>query len=93
MNVDLTLEQQDFIRLAVETGRVGRPEAAVQEAVALWVERERSRLDLLAAIDEADASLARGEAIVITKDSMKALAEEVKARGLARLAARRSDPE
>jgi hypothetical protein len=40
----------------------------------------------LGAIDEAEASLARGEDIVITKFSMRELAEDVKHRGRARLA-------
>lgn len=90
MDVDLTIEQQNFIRLAVGTGRVHGPEAAVQEAMALWVERERRRLELLAAVDEAEASLAKGEGRAISRESMKELAEEVKKRGLARLAAERS---
>ncbi len=90
MDVDLTREQHDFIRLAVETGRVNRPEAAVQEAVALWVDRERRRLDLLSAIDEADASATRGEATTMTQQTLKDLAADVHRRGLARLAEKRS---
>ena len=41
-------------------------------------------------LDEADASLARGEGREITAESMKALAEEVKLRGRSRLAAERA---
>lgn len=64
-----------------------REEEAVQEALALWEERERARAEILAAVDEAEASLARGEGRVITQESMRELAEQVKQRGRARLAA------
>lgn len=87
MNIELTLEQKDFIRRAVETGRVQRAEQAVEQALALWVERERRRTEILEATDRAKASLARGEGVPITPDSMRELAEDVKRRGRARLAA------
>jgi hypothetical protein len=48
-------------------------------------ERERRRLERLAMLDEADASLERGEGVPITEESMKALAEDVKQRGRHRL--------
>ena len=54
----------------------------------MWEERERGRLEILVAVDEAEASLARGEGIVVTQDSVRALAESVKQRGRARLAAK-----
>jgi Arc/MetJ-type ribon-helix-helix transcriptional regulator len=87
MQIELTAEQQEFVRRAIETGRVKRTEEAVQQALQLWVERERTREEILTAIDEAEASLARGAGIIITKESMKELAEDVKRRGRARLAA------
>ena len=87
VQVELTAEQRDFIRRAVASGRVRNPEGAVQEALALWVERERRREEILAAIDQAEASLARGEGLVVTKSSMRELAEDVKRRGRARLVA------
>ena len=87
MQIELTAEQQEFIRRAIESGRVKRTEDALQQALALWVERERTRDEILTAIDEAEASLAGGEGIIITKESMKELAEDVKRRGRARLAA------
>ena len=55
-----------------------------------WEERERRRLEILASLDETEASLARGEGRPITEESMKALAEDVKQRGRARLAAERN---
>jgi hypothetical protein len=46
----------------------------------LWEERERRRLEIVALLDEADASLARGEGREIAQESMKALAEEARQR-------------
>jgi putative addiction module CopG family antidote len=76
MNVELTPDQRAFVQKAIETGRFGREEEAVAEALALWEERERRRLELLAMLDEADASFARGEGIPITEESVKVLVEE-----------------
>ncbi len=47
------------MREAIESGRLRREEDAVQEALSLWEERERLRAELLAGVDEAEASLAR----------------------------------
>jgi hypothetical protein len=63
---------------------------AVQEAMALWEERERRRLEILAMLDEADASFARGEGILITEESVKVLAEEAKPRLRRRIEVERS---
>jgi len=90
VNIELTPDQRAFVQKAIEAGRFTREEEAVQEALALWEERERRRLEIIAMIDEADASLARGEGILITEESMKALAEDVKARGRERLTAMRT---
>jgi putative addiction module CopG family antidote len=87
MEVDLTPDQTAFVRQAIETGRLHRPEEAVQEALSLWEERERRRAEILAAVDAAKASLAAGKGRIITEDSMRQLAEEVKRRGRARLTA------
>lgn len=90
MNVDLTPDQRALVKRAIESGRFSHEEEAVQEALALWEERERKRLEILASLDEAEASLARGEGRPITEESMKALAEDVKQRGRRRLAAERN---
>jgi putative addiction module CopG family antidote len=87
MQVDLTPEQQDFVRQAVESGRFERAEDAVQAAIALWVERERRRAEILTAVDIAKTALDRGEGIEITQASMRSLAEDVKRRGRTQLAA------
>jgi putative addiction module CopG family antidote len=86
MNVQLTPDQRAFVRDAIASGRLQREEDAVREALALWEHRERTRAQLLAAVDAAEASLARGEGRTITQDAMRELATEVKRRGRARLA-------
>jgi putative addiction module CopG family antidote len=92
MEVQLTPDQEAFIRQAIESGRLRREEDAVKEALSLWEERERTRAEILAAVDEAEASLARGEGRLITQESTRELAAEVKRRGRARLAAEQQTP-
>lgn len=84
MDVRLTPDQEAFIRQAIDTGRFRRAEDAVQEALLLWEERERARAEILAALDSAEASVARGEGRAITPQSLRELAEEVQRRGRAR---------
>lgn len=86
MKVDLTADQRAFVHKAIESGRFTSEQQAVEEALALWEERERRRLELLTLLDEADASLARGDGIPITEASMKTLADNIKQRGRDRLA-------
>ncbi|HYU13389.1 MAG TPA: hypothetical protein VEK82_12490 [Stellaceae bacterium] len=50
------------------------------------IKHERRGAEILAAIDEAEESLARDDGIVITRESMRRLAEDVKRRGRERLA-------
>jgi putative addiction module CopG family antidote len=87
MEVQLTPDQQAFVRQAIEMGRLRREEDAVREALSMWEERERTRAEILSAVDEAESSLGRGEGRAITPESMRELAESVKLRGRARLAA------
>lgn len=87
MEVTLTPDQEAFVRDAIVEGRYTRAEDAVQEALALWEERERKRLRLVADLEAAQASLARGEGRVLDEKSIRELAQEVRERGLARLAA------
>jgi Arc/MetJ-type ribon-helix-helix transcriptional regulator len=87
MEVQFTPDQIAFVRQAIGSGRLQREEDAVKEALLLWEERERTRFEILAAVDEAEASLARGEGRPITPESMRALTEDVKRRGRAHLAA------
>ena len=81
MEVQLTDDQKCFVRDGIADGRFQREEDALQEALLLWEERERRRAEIMAAVDAAEASLARGEGLVITEESMRQLASEVKARG------------
>jgi putative addiction module CopG family antidote len=92
MEVHLTPDQKAFVRQAIESGRLNREEDAVQEALSLWEERERTRAQILTAVDVAEASIARGEGRPITQDSMRQLADDVKQRGRNRLAAEQSSP-
>lgn len=80
MNVELTPDQRAFVQRAIESGRFTREEEAVREALTLWEERERRRFEIVAMVEEAEASLARGEGREITEESMKALADDVKRR-------------
>lgn len=90
MKVDLTPDQRAFAQRAIDSGRFAREEDAVEEALALWEERERRRHEILSALDEAEASLARGEGLQVTEASMKAIAEDAKLRLRRRIAAQDS---
>jgi putative addiction module CopG family antidote len=90
MNVELTPDQRAFVQKAIDSGRFRLEEEAVQEALALWEERERRRVEFLAMLDEADASFARGEGIPISEDSVKGLVEEAKQRLRRRIEAERT---
>jgi len=88
--VHLTPDQKAFVRQAIESGRVQNEQDAIREALLLWEERERRRAEILAAIDSAEASLTRDEGRVITEESMRQLANDVKRRGRARLTSEQS---
>lgn len=88
MEVQLTPDQKAFVRQAIDSGRFRREEDAVKEALCLWEDRERRRLEMLVAVDKAEGSLARGEGRrVTTREQVTQLAADIKRRGLARLAA------
>jgi hypothetical protein len=83
----LVLEFGNDLHIQTHRSHRQRFEDAVQEALSLWEERERKREEILAAVDSAEASLARCEGRVISEESMRKLAEDVKQRGRARLGA------
>jgi putative addiction module CopG family antidote len=86
MEVQLTDDQKAFVRQAIESGRYSREEEALRDALALWEGRERRRAEILAAVDQAEASYARGEGRrIATREESAQLADEMKRRGLARL--------
>ena len=85
MEIRLTPDQEAFVREGIAAGRFESESDAVSEALAMWEERERDRAEILAAVDAAAASLARGEGSVISEQSVREFAERVKKRGRARL--------
>jgi predicted transcriptional regulator len=93
--MEIRLPPDQEARLAAIAASAGRSTAeVVQEAVALWEERENARVlaEFRASLDEAEASIARGEGIEINRESMRSLAEDVKQRGRARIAAEKQPP-
>jgi putative addiction module CopG family antidote len=87
MEVHLTDDQKAFVRQAIESGRYSREEDALRDALSLWEVRERRRAEILAAVDQAEASFARGEGRrITTREQTAQLADEIKRRGLSRLA-------
>jgi Arc/MetJ-type ribon-helix-helix transcriptional regulator len=87
MDIHLTSDQAAFARRAIAMGRLHSEEDAVQEAMALWEERERQRLELQASLAYAKASVARGEGRELTRESMRQMSLDIRERGMARLAA------
>jgi Arc/MetJ-type ribon-helix-helix transcriptional regulator len=86
MEVQFTDDQKAFILDGIQTGRFAREEDALQEALSLWEVRERRRAEILAAVEQAEASFARGEGRrITTREEAARLADEIKQRGLARL--------
>lgn len=88
MELNLTREQEAFIQEAIASGRFRHREDVIQDALALWEERERRRTEILSAVDEAESSLARGQGLPITEHSIRDVANEVKSRGRDRLASK-----
>lgn len=50
-----------------------------EQALALWATRERHRVEMMAALDEAEANLLSGDFDDYTDDTLPLLAEELKA--------------
>ena len=80
MEVELTPAQPAFVRRAIETGRLRRPEA-VREALSLWEDCERARAEVLLAIDDAEADLKAGHYADYTNETLAQLAAELKREG------------
>lgn len=79
MQIELTPEQDDVVRHAIASGRIARPEDAVAQAMAEWVERERERVAFIESIAEADASISRGEGIPIgTEEELDAFFDDIR---------------
>ena len=83
MEVQLTPEQEAFIRQAISSGRLNRAEDAIQQALSLWEKQERNRVEILAAFDEAEADLKTGQYDDYTDETLPILADQLKAEGRA----------
>jgi Arc/MetJ-type ribon-helix-helix transcriptional regulator len=91
MEVQFTPDQAAFVRQAIESGRLHHAEEAVQQALSLWETRERSRLDILSALDEAESDLQTGHYSDYTEESLTRLAEELKHEARASLSSGRQE--
>ncbi len=78
MEVHLTPDQEAFVQQAIASGRLRREEEALQEAFALWEVRERNRVEILAALDEAESDLKSGCFSDHTDASLSQLADDLK---------------
>jgi Arc/MetJ-type ribon-helix-helix transcriptional regulator len=78
MEVHLSADQQAFVRQVVASGRLQGEEEAVQEAFALWEERERRRIEILAGLDAAELDIASGRYSDYTDEMLPQLGEDLK---------------
>jgi putative addiction module CopG family antidote len=92
MEIELTPEQSDFVRMGIETGRYRDAAEAVGHALDQWVERERQRIELLASLDAAADSIESGEYTEYTEETLSNLASDVARRCKSRLAAGQCTP-
>jgi Arc/MetJ-type ribon-helix-helix transcriptional regulator len=79
MQIDFTPDQREFVQRAIASGRFRREEDAVKEALSLWEERERNRIEILAALDEAEAELSAGRYADYSREDSSLLAHDLKA--------------
>jgi putative addiction module CopG family antidote len=77
MEVQLTPDQEAFIKHAIDSGRLHREGDAVREAFSLWEEHERGRVELRAVFDEAEADLESGQYTNYTNERLPQLADEL----------------
>jgi Arc/MetJ-type ribon-helix-helix transcriptional regulator len=78
MEIQLTPAQEAFLRQAIESGRIHRAEEAIQQALSLWEARERGRIEILSALDEAEGDLQTGNFSDYGDESLPRLGEELK---------------
>jgi len=78
MELQLTPDQQAFVRKAVACGRYASAEDAVRDAMSRWEESERARLELLTALDEAETDLEAGRYSDYIDATLPKLADELK---------------
>jgi putative addiction module CopG family antidote len=85
MQIELTPEQNSFISLGIHEGRFRSTEEAVRQALSQWEKRERARIELLDSLDLAEKSIDAGEGEDHTIESLPALVESIRSRGMASL--------
>ena len=78
MEVHFTPDQEAFVRQAIASGRYQTAEDAVRDAMTQWEEKERRRVELMAALDEAEADLEAGRYTDYTSETLPQLAGELK---------------
>jgi putative addiction module CopG family antidote len=78
VQIDLTPDQREFVHRAIASGRFRREEDAVEEALSLWEERERARIEILAALDESESDLEAGRYDDYTQESSPRLGQDLK---------------
>jgi len=78
MEIQLTPAQEAFLRQAIESGRIHHAEEAVQQALSLWEARERGRIEILSALDEAEGDLQTGNFSDYGDEFLPRLGEELK---------------
>ena len=87
MEIRLPPEQEAHLAaIAASTGR--STDELVQEAIQLW-EQARALAEFRKTLDDAEASIDRGEGIDITPESMRRLSKDLMERCRARLEAER----
>ena len=87
MQIELSPEQSSFVDLGIQEGRFRNPEEAMQQALALWVNRERARIELLASIEAGDDSPREDDIVLDSEEEIAEFFAGVEKRGLAKLAA------
>ena len=85
MQIQLSPEQSSFVELGIQQGRFRDPEEAMQQALSLWIERERLRLELLAEIEAGDNSPRENDTILDSDEEIADFLTGVEQRGLAKL--------
>ncbi len=91
MELHLSADQQAFIRKGIESGRLQSHEDAFEQAMALWEERERRRMEILLAVKASEDSLHRGAGRTISNgERSRQLVEDIKRRGMERLTAEKN---
>ena len=88
MQIELTPEQDSFVKDAIAKGRYQSASEAVHRALNQWVERERTRLELIAAIEDGEQSLQEDGGIVLeTEEEIHNYFNGIAERGRVRLSA------